>query len=182
MIKSRKIVISLAISLIIISLFVSVAPVFAYSYSGYRWAGNFTLYDVSGISSSAWRTAINNAANTWTNAGANFYFISSSSSTNDWGTENLGDVAALATSYVAHSSGYIVDCDTKFNVYHSFYTNGNQYDVQSVALHEFGHWLFLNDIWNIWDFWKVMYGHYTWSKHNLSSDEVSGIIFIYGED
>jgi len=179
-IKNRIVQGGLILSLVILLIFIVAAPVLAYSYAGVRWSANYASYDVSGISNASWRTAIHNAAATWTNAGANFFFYSSSSSSNDWGTINLGNVSTLARTLRYTSSGYIVECDVQFNTYYSFYTDGSDYDVEDLALHEFGHWLALNDV--TLAFWKVMYQYYVWIKHDLSDDEVSGIIYIYGSD
>jgi hypothetical protein len=177
MIKNKKKRIILILSLIIIALLISTTQVFAYSYSGHRWVSNGTTYDVSGVQAS-WRTAIDNAAYTWNTAGANFYFIKYSSQ-HTWGTVNWGDDGILAMTTVTYTD-YIIDCDAVFNVYYNFYTDGRKYDVESVALHEFGHWLMLNDVNNPWDIWKVMFGSYNWKKHNLSDDDKSGIKYIYG--
>jgi hypothetical protein len=57
-----------------------------------------------------------------------------------------------------------------------------KYDVQSVATHEFGHWLTLHDLFNSGDSEKTMY---RWiaaneiKKRTLDSDDIAGIRYIY---
>ena len=58
----------------------------------------------------------------------------------------------------------------------------NAYDVQTVALHELGHYLLLNDLYNSSDSAKVMYGYVSTgtTKRVLNSDDIAGIQNIYG--
>lgn len=57
-----------------------------------------------------------------------------------------------------------------------------KYDVQSVATHEFGHWLTLYDLYDSTDSEKTMY-EWTASneikKRTLDSDDIAGINYIY---
>ena len=181
MIKSRIMRGTLIISLSVILLLVVVMPVLAFSYPGYCWSADSTSYEVvSGISNYFWRTAIYYAGSTWNDAGADFSFDISASSAHDWGTENLGNNGVLATTYITRAGSVITDCDTKFNIYYDFYTDGSDYDVETIALHEFGHWLTLGHVYS--DSTIVMYYTYVGVKQDLSDDDVDGIIYIYGED
>jgi len=56
------------------------------------------------------------------------------------------------------------------------------FDTETVALHEFGHWLMLNDLYDPADSDKVMYGYIALDqiKRDLHQDDIDGIIYIYG--
>jgi len=55
-------------------------------------------------------------------------------------------------------------------------------DIESVALHEFGHWLALSDLYGAADSEKAMLGAYTGEqKRMLDPDDIAGIQWIYGE-
>lgn len=79
--------------------------------------------------------------------------------------------------------GYLVDCDFVLNagVYHRWTTSGEyKIDVESVALHEFGHWLRLEDEYGVFE--AVMYPYLGPGqvKRSLSQDDIDGIKHIYG--
>jgi len=67
----------IATMLIILLLFAS-TPVSAYSYSGYKWSGTSASYTWDSSTPSDWHSPVNNAANTWNNAGSLFRFSESS--------------------------------------------------------------------------------------------------------
>jgi hypothetical protein len=96
----------------------------------------------------------------------------------------VSDPDRIAETTVTESSGIISDCDTVFNEDENFSVGGDggTYDIQTVALHEFGHWLCLLDLSWFWNSSKVMYGAYTGVKTSLHQDDINGIIYIYGED
>jgi hypothetical protein len=172
----------LSLGALICILFVSV-PVLAYSLSGYYWAEGYACYNDDDIPYSSWRTAIASAANSWNDDGNSPFRFYLSYSDHDWGIANLGGGSTLATTYrVVYGDNTICDYDTYFNSQKTFYTDGSQYDVEAVALHEFGHWLDLNDLYDWWDCYQVMYYQYLWCKHDLSNDEVNGIQAIYGQE
>jgi hypothetical protein len=55
-------------------------------------------------------------------------------------------------------------------------------DVQTVALHELGHWVGLADLYSAGDAAKVMYGYVStgFTKRALTADDIAGIQSIYG--
>ncbi len=57
-------------------------------------------------------------------------------------------------------------------------------DIQSIILHEFGHWLFLDDEYDFWCSENVMfyYVDYEELKRDLTQDDKDGIIHIYGQN
>lgn len=170
-----------------------------YIYDGLKWFGaspvvcyyiNENTSDCSGEGA-----AVQRGANTWNDAGANFTFqyCGSCSSTgssaddincNTWGTTS----GSLATTYYWYypTTGEIIECDVVFNDNYTWSTDpdtpSGKYDVESVALHEFGHWLNLADLYDPADSDKVMYGFYYSGTEvrTLHSCDVDGICYIYG--
>jgi len=83
-------------------------------------------------------------------------------------------------------SGTITECDVRFNDKCLWYAGGvppteDWLDVQSVAVHEFGHFLTLNDLYGTKDTAKIMYGELgpKTIKPTLQPDDDSGIRWIY---
>jgi hypothetical protein len=139
--------------------------------------------------------AVQAAAATWNAAGANFSFNYggttsatgySRNGVNEILWRNLGDVDTVAqTVYWYDYNNNLLECDMEFNDYFLFYTSvpaSNAYDVHTVALHELGHYLLLNDLYNSSDSAKVMYGYVSTgtTKRSLDSDDIAGIQNIYG--
>lgn len=157
----------------------------AYSYSGIHWDSTRAYYDDRQYTMpSGFIAAIEAAASSWNNAGANFGLQLSTSSSNDWYMANLGDTGTIGQTWTSYDTitYHIVSSTTAFNSQKSFSTDGsaNTYDVESVAVHEFGHWLRLNDIGYPAD--AVMNGNITVTqiRRSLTTDDIQGISSIYG--
>lgn len=176
---------------------------FPYSYAGYSWPHppppvvkyriNENCGDCTGEGA-----AVQAAAATWNAAGADFSFsyartttvtdVSSWDGVNEILWRNMGDVTevAVATVWYIVDTKTIVECDMEFNDYYTFSTAAiplsNRFDVESVALHEFGHYLHLGDLYNAADSSKVMYGYSEpgTTKRALHPDDIAGIKYIYG--
>ncbi len=174
----------------------------AYSYSGLSWPHppvpvvnyriNENCADCTGEGA-----AVQAAAATWNAAGAQFSFSYAGTTTataasydgvNEilWRNFGSGGTIALTTIWYYPSNNNIVECDMEFNDYYTFSTAATppsgQYDVQTIALHEFGHFLMLDDLYNAADSDKVMYGYGSpgTTKRALNADDIAGIRYIYG--
>jgi len=174
----------------------------AYSYSGLSWPHppppvvkyriNENCGDCTGEGA-----AVQAAAATWNGAGALFSFSYDGTTTatahsqnfvNEILWRNLGSVDTIArvVCWYYQSNNNIVECDMEFNDYYTWSTAATppsgHCDVQTVALHEFGHFLQLNDLYNAADSDKVMYGYYSpgIAKRTLHADDIAGIKYIYG--
>ena len=104
---------------------------------------------------------------------------------------SAGDVAV--TSKWSTGDGTILECDIAFNAGLSWTTGtatGEVRNVEAVALHEFGHWLALYDLYGygMWDYFtdqdKVMFGLVDEDLGNLNrkalhADDRAGIRWIY---
>jgi hypothetical protein len=151
--------------------------------------------------------AVQAAAETWNQTSPGLLYQYAGSHTNIqtsknglnevmWGSTSSGALAVTHiwsnhTSYTpggAPAADEIIECDMIFNDRADWSTNPSvrEADVQSIALHEFGHFLCLTDIYgdigdNEYDSAKVMYGYSDGStlKRNLHPDDIAGIHWIY---
>lgn len=144
--------------------------------------------------------AIQEAANSWNSAGGNFRlnYVGTTSSTqtgrnfkNEILWQNLPE-GILGQATIWYSSGTILEADFAFNMIYDWNTNDTcppgQYDVQSIATHELGHWLNLMDLYgNMIDYPqdtdKIMYGRMSSgvTKRTLHAYDILGIKWIYGD-
>lgn len=103
-----------------------------------------------------------------------------------WGKVSAG---ALAVTYIRYNTttGEVVDVDTVFNSrlpWAMFDAAGSEcqsqpdaYDVKNIAVHEFGHWIGLDDLYNAADRDLTMYGFGAGGelkKRTLGTGDVSG--------
>ncbi|RPJ79574.1 MAG: hypothetical protein EHM20_01030, partial [Alphaproteobacteria bacterium] len=167
-----------------------------YIYEGYKWfTSNPVIYKINENTSDCTgeAAAVQAAAATWNNTGANFLFhyggthsstYSTGNSVNEilWGTTE--DSVATTYFWVYPLTGEIAECDVVFDDSYNWSTTPNytQMDIQSVALHEFGHWLELGDLYDDGDSGNVMYGYIDFGqiKRTLQTCDRQGICYIYG--
>lgn len=172
----------------------------AYVASGYyRSSNSVSFYLNSAFVTLGWQGAFNNARNSWNSAGSafSFYQIGTTgrfpsllySGTTD-GYNDIGGMS-LGMSYVAltesQTSGWqIIETDTAYNTNHPFSTSPSSlyFDVESVAAHELGHWLHLDETQS----WRCVINKPTMcpslAKGNtdlrsLETDDINGINYIY---
>lgn len=182
--KARSIKSKIGILTVLFTIVISSSIANAYVYAGYKWPGSNTLYKYRNTVPASWQNAIYSAAGTW-NGNSKFSLYESSSASNVWGATSYGSTGPVGVTAISYSGSTIVGCNADFNTYFSFSTSpsSSQYDVQSVALHEFGHWLTLNDLYSSSDSAKTMYGYASegQTKRSLSKDDIDGIVYIYGK-
>lgn len=167
-------------TMLLATLLVSMAiPTSAYVYNGYYWHQGYAHYSIDSTVPSGWTTSIASGASAWNNAGTSFYFYTLGGS-NYLYYKSLSPLSTLATTTTTYSGNSISACTTTFNSNDPWSTTGalGYYDVQSVATHEFGHWLSLGHSSNSA---AVMYPTISSGvkKRTLNSDDTSGIQYIY---
>lgn len=91
------------------------------------------------------------------------------------GGYNFNDSTLALTEQPPPLNNFSIAGDMMFNTGASF-NIGSTYDLFTVAMHEFGHALGLNEssVYN-----SVMYGYYTGTKYGLYPDDIAGIQSIY---
>lgn len=156
---------------------------FGYDNTGLKWASPGAIYNYNSTLPSGWTMAIGSAASTWSGY-SKFKFSYSSTSSNYWGAFAGGTSSgAVASTTVYYSGTTISQVGTIYNTSFSISPNPSttQYDLLSVTLHEFGHWLKLGDVYA--DSYKTsaMYGYLSpgQKKQSLATDDINGICSIY---
>jgi len=159
------------------------APVLAYDgfdTDGIKWQSGYATWNGSTLSGS-WLTKVYSATNTWAAAGSDFYFSLNSSSMNDVTAEARGVLSAPGTTYsvnvTINGTTYCYIRDTVINT--SVVTLDGWCNVESVALHELGHWLALKDLYNPGDYGNVMRWTYLGPLVNLGQGDINGINYLY---
>lgn len=187
MVKKRILLMGSITILATILLFMIPATALAYTWTAPypKWYQTTVYYDHTALPFD-WRTQVTLAAYTWNDTPANFN-VYYGTSTNIWSQYNYGPISRCGVTDI-YGTGtppdQIVRCVSVFNTYYTF-NIGSDTDVRTVALHEFGHWLALDD--NPWAWWWetekrscVMYGEYLGVKTTLQQDDIDGIVAIYG--
>ncbi len=144
------------------------------------------------------RTVIQNGANVWNNAGADFLFTYGGTSSQTYVSFNGTNLVYfdttppdgggyLAATYYWSSGGNMLECDMVFDDQHYTWWNGSggcysYYDIQSVAAHEFGHFLCLGH--SAYQAATMYYAIGACQTHprSLYFDDINGILAIYGAE
>lgn len=160
----------------------------AYVLQGFQWpVGTQVAYVINANTSqvSDESGAVQNAGGSWSAvypAGLRLSYQGSTSLTGRQynGTNSIswvdeGGSGALATSYTWYSGGTILETDMVFNDHYTWSTSGGHYDVETVALHEFGHWVGLGH-----SDTGIMRPSYSGIQRTVDSDAVAGFMAMYG--
>jgi hypothetical protein len=161
---------------------------FGYVLMGVKWpVGSNVGYYVNANSTKVTGelAAVQSAAGTWSSvnpAGFRLTYQGSTAVTsygrNSLNTicwENQGASSTLATTYTWFWGSTILENDIVFNDAQSWSTTGNDYDVETVALHEMGHVVGLDH-----SSTGIMTPYYEGIRRSLDSDARAGFIALYG--
>jgi hypothetical protein len=167
-----------------------------YSYSGYHRDPASCYYYINEALPSTWFSALENAGDTWSNAGSpfRFYYESptdlrgpSADGYNVICDSDMGNNGILAANYYWYNrhSKIVTENDIVFNIYYPWSTDSSAgyYQVQNIGTHEMGHCLLLNDLYSQYQSEQTMYGYGAageTKKQTLESGDVDGIEYIYG--
>lgn len=158
----------------------------AFTYNGYRWFYPYAYVRYTSDVPSSWVSsgALYQGRRVWSDAGSKFRFYYSSDASSYVTAGYYGETGWLAVTYIYRwAPWYISKCITKFNRSYPWSIDGSPgyYDVQSVAAHEFGHWLSLgHSSYYYATMYKSIGTGETW-KRTLHWDDIAGIKYIYGE-
>ncbi len=156
-----------------------------FGYGGMRRSTHEAQYYVANTLADPVRAA----ASTWNAQGADFRFTQAAvfdaaraaqNGTNEVGWTDIGG-NVLAGTWIWSSGEALLESDTMFNKLAPWSDNGSSgYDKQTVALHEFGHWLALRDLYGS-DYAKTMYGINDGSvRRDVAEPDRAGLYWIYG--
>lgn len=182
----RKILVKVGTLTLLLFAF-SFVSAYAYSYAGIKWSGTSTDYKFDSSIPNYWKTPIQNAENTWDNAGSKFRFNKAWFFSDNYVKRNSidGSGGTIAETTCWYSGSTIDHCQTVFDIAEVWKTDGssNAFDVQNVATHEWGHWLKLNGLYGSGNTEETMYYYISQGetkKRTLDQDDKNGIIHIYG--
>ena len=168
-----------------------------FSYGGEYWASPRVTYYVntSGIDATLRESLVDAGTATWNAAGSGFTFVDGGATTATIAQDGKNVISwawGLPDGVIAQSSswsrsGHIAEADIRYSndfAWGDGAPGSNTMDVQSIAMHEVGHWLTLNDLYGPGDTDKVMYGfsHEEIVKRALTEGDIEGIKWIYPLD
>ena len=168
-----------------------------FSYGGEYWSSPRVTYYVntSGIDSTLRESLVDAGTATWNAAGSGFTFVdrgATSATISQDGKNVISWAWGLPDGVIAQSSswsrgGYIAEADIRYSndfAWGDGAPGSNTMDIQSIAMHEVGHWLTLNDLYGPGDTDKVMYGFGSEEivKRSLTQGDIDGIKWIYPLD
>jgi hypothetical protein len=161
---------------------------YQYTPLGIRWPDSSPVVEYQINATEDRNIHIQAAADTWTAAGANFSFhysgphsrngTASLNEVNEIMWADLGTNSALALATIWLSGSTILETDMVMNTRFGWTTDpGGYHDVQTAALHEFGHWIGLDHS-PVYE--SIMYYQYKGTQRTLAHDDIAGIRYIYG--
>lgn len=179
---------STILTVLYVCLVVCVTTAVAYKLLGFQWpVGTNVRYYINPNTPQVpdEASAVRRAGNTWSalnSSGLRLTYQGSTSTTthgyngsNTVNWKDEGDNSTLGTSYIWYSGGTILETDLVFNDYYNWSTSGSDYDVETVALHEFGHWVGLDHVSS-----GIMRPNYSGRQHKLDDDAKEGFYAMYG--
>lgn len=129
--------------------------------------------------------AVNNAAHSWSQINppglkmTYFGLTGVTDSSQDWENaicwKDSGNNGILGRTYAWSVGSTIVETDMVFNDHYAWSTSGADFDIQTVALHEFGHWVGLDHSPT-----GIMQAAYGGIQRSIDADARAGFEAMYG--
>ena len=165
-----------------------------FGYGAAKWAspGATYLVNTSGIDSARRERLVDAGTAAWNGAGSAFRFTDGGTTAAlfddddlnviSWANGLPSGVIAWAASYINGST--VTQCDIQFSnafAWGEGAPGSNTMDIQTIAMHEVGHWLRLLDQYMPGDASKVMYGYgdFDQQKRTPMAGDIAGIRWIY---
>lgn len=169
--------------------------VVTFGYGGHKWpfAGATYYVNTSGVDDALRESLVDAGAAVWNAAGSGFTFTDGGPTlfgkakdgfnVISWAAGLPDGVIGQASSYY-DASGNMTEADVQFSNAFAWGTGtagSGTMDIQTIAMHEIGHWLKLLDQYMDGDSSKVMYGYGSENqqKRALTAGDTAGIQWIY---
>jgi len=164
-----------------------------FGYAGLKWPSPAATYlvNATGIDVERRTRLVDAAADSWNSAGSAFRFVDGGdtglAAVKDgvnvitWSGTLPAGVVAMTWNY-KDASGLSQECDVQFNsaIPWAEGVGDGSTDIQTIAVHEFGHWLCLLDQYTPGDADKVMYGFEALGqRRELTLGDIAGIRWVY---
>jgi Carboxypeptidase regulatory-like domain/IPT/TIG domain len=168
-----------------------------FGYGGHKWAAGGATYFVntSGIDDALRESLVDAGTAVWNAAGSGFTFDDGGTTTLSkaqddtnvisWADGLPAGVIGQASSYY-DASGNMTESDVQFSnafAWGDGLSGSGTMDIQTITMHEVGHWLRLLDQYMDNDSGKVMYGYGSedLQKRTLAAGDLAGITWIYAD-
>ncbi|MEI7815135.1 MAG: IPT/TIG domain-containing protein [Coriobacteriia bacterium] len=163
-----------------------------FGYGAAHWALSGVSYrtNTSGINAVQRENLVDAAVGAWNAAGSSFRFTDGGLTTAGYASDGVCVISwadGLPSGVIAQTSSWwsddhMTEADIVMSNEYSWGDgSASTIDIQSIAVHETGHWLRLLDQYNSGDSSKVMYGYGSTGtvKRALATGDVEGIKWIY---
>ena len=165
-----------------------------FSYGGEKWTNPRVTYylNTSGVDDARRESLVDAGTAAWNAVGSGFAFVDGGRTTAGLAKDGKNVISwadGLPAGVIAQSSstangGIISEADVRYSNAYGWgdgAPGSGTMDIQSIATHEVGHWLVLDDLYGPGDKAKVMYGfgEAEWVTRVLAPGDIAGIEWIY---
>ncbi|MDP3630248.1 MAG: hypothetical protein Q8S43_04755 [Actinomycetota bacterium] len=159
----------------------------AYVWTGYKWPSTSVKYFTSAVLTTTEKSYVTACATVWNNGPSAWTLTNSNTSGvyNGWSKTSFKavgypDIPGITD--VKRSGTTVTECDSFYNTDFSWNNSGvmdkaaRKCDYKTVILHEFGHWIVLNE--DTCHSTAVMWPNWT-TKQALTTTDKNGLDYVY---